>query len=457
MKPISPQTLAAWSGGTLAQDATGAMLAAVSTDTRSIPQGALFVALAGENFDAHNFLPQAVQAGAAALMVSREMAYPENAAVIRVPDTLTGLQQLASTWRRDWGGIVVGLTGSNGKTSTKDFTAAILSRVMRVNATKGNLNNHIGLPLTILATGPEHELAVCEMGMNHPGEIAPLAAIAEPDVAIITNVGTAHMENMGSREAIAREKGMLAEAVHANGCVVLNAGDDFTPSIAARCKAKVLTAGFENADVLISGFTPEAAGSRFTLTLPDGQSASLHLPVPGRHMAGNAALAAAAAWHLGVRIEDIAAGLESSALTKGRLQFRTVAGLSILDDTYNCSPDSAVAALDTLAALDCQGRRVAVFGRMAELGDYTREGHLAVGAHVHAAGIPLLCIVGTNDAPLIAEGFLAAGGSAGAVHQFPDAASCADFLRATAAPQDLILIKGSRSSAMEKVIESLAA
>lgn len=456
MKSLTPQTLASWSGGTLVQDAAGTMISAVSTDSRAIPQGALFIALSGEKFDAHDFLPQAVQAGAAALMVSREMPYPENAAVVRVADTLAGLQQLATTWRRDWGGLVVGLTGSNGKTSTKDFTFAILSRVMRVNATKGNLNNHIGLPLTVLATGPEHELAVCEMGMNHPGEIAPLAAIAAPDVAIITNVGTAHIENMGSREAIALEKGMLAEAVHANGCVVLNAGDDFTPSIAARCKAKVLTAGIDAGEVRVTGFIPEAAGSRFTLTLPDGQSASVFLPVPGRHMAGNAALAAAAAWHLGVRIEDIVAGLESSALTKGRLQFRKAAGLNILDDTYNCSPDSARAALDTLASLDCAGRRIAVLGRMAELGDHAREGHLSTGRHAFTCGVHLLCSVGTNDAPLIGEGFVAAGGSAAAVHTFPDAASCAAFLRASATPQDLILVKGSRSSAMEKVIDALA-
>ncbi len=457
MKPLTPQTLASWSGGTLVQDVPGAMISTVSTDTRAMPKGALFIALAGEKFDAHDFLLQAVQAGAAALMVSREMPYPEGVAVVRVPDTLAGLQRLATTWRRDWGGLVVGLTGSNGKTSSKDFTSAILSRVIRINATKGNLNNHIGLPLTMLATGPEHELAVCEMGMNHPAEIAPLAAIASPDVAIITNVGTAHIENMGSREAIALEKGMLAEAVHANGCVVLNAGDDFAPSIAKRCKAKVLTAGIDAGEVCVSGFTPDGAGSRFTLTLPDGQYASVFLPVPGLHMAGNAALAAAAAWHLGIGIGEIAAGLECSSLTKGRLQFRRIAGLNILDDTYNCSPDSARAALDTLASLACAGRRIAVLGRMAELGDHARECHLFTGRHAFGCGIDLLCTVGTNDAPLIGEGFVAAGGNAAAVHSFSEAASCATFLRTSTTPQDIILVKGSRSSAMEKVIEYLAA
>jgi len=455
MKPMTMETAAAWSGGALVQGDAAATIAAVSTDTRSIPPGALFVALAGERFDAHDFLPQAVAAGAGALMVSRRDGYPGGAAVVRVEDTLTGLQRLARNYRRDWDGIVVGLTGSNGKTSTKDLTRAILSRRWKVNATKGNLNNHVGLPLTVLGTEADDQIAVCEMGMNHPGEIAPLAAIAAPDVAIITNVGTAHIEFMGSREAIAVEKGMLVEAVHEGGCVVLNANDDFTPSLARRSSAPVLTAGIDAGDVRISGLAADAAGSRFTLHLPDQSSAFVRLPVPGRHMAGNAALAAAAAFHLGMRVDEIAAGLESAELTKGRLQIRRVGDLTVIDDTYNASPDSAMAALETLAGFACSGRRIAVLGRMAELGSHGEEAHRALGAAVRQHGIDILYTVGLTEALLIAAGFLAAGGATGALHSFEDHASCAAHLRTEATPDDLVLIKGSRSTAMEKLIPLL--
>jgi UDP-N-acetylmuramoyl-tripeptide--D-alanyl-D-alanine ligase len=455
MKPITLATAADWSGGVLAQGAPDTVIDSVSTDTRDTPRGALFVALQGDRFDAHSFLPQAVAAGAGALMVSIRDGWPENVGIIRTENTLASLQRLARNHRRDWGGIVVGLTGSNGKTSTKDLTRAVLSQRWKVNATKGNLNNHIGLPLTLLATQPEDRIAVCEMGMNHPGEIAPLAAIAAPDVGIITNVGTAHIEFMGSRAAIAVEKGMLAEAVKEDGCVILNANDDFTPSIARRSAAKVLTAGNGAGDVRVTDLETGADGSHFTLHLPDGSSAPVHLPVPGRHMAGNAALAAAAGFHLGMRIEEIVAGLESASLTKGRLQMRRAAGLTFLDDSYNANLDSMCAALETLAGFACTGRRVAVLGRMAELGSHAEQDHRAVGEAVQRAGMDELCVVGTTDAPLIAEGFLAAGGRASALHSFPDQAAAAAHLRATAHPADLILIKGSRSAAMEQVIELL--
>lgn len=455
MKPVTLELAAAWSGGALVQGQPGATVDAVSTDTRAIPKGALFVALTGERFDAHDFLPEAVKAGAGALMVSRKDGYPEGAAVIRVEDTLEGLQRLARNYRRDWGGTVVGLTGSNGKTSTKDLTHSVLRSRGNVRATKGNLNNHVGLPLTILSIEPEDTIAVCEMGMNHPGEIAPLAAIAAPDVAIITNVGTAHIEYMGSREAIAVEKGMLVEAVHEHGRVILNANDDFTPSLTRRSPAPVLTAGIDAGDVRITSLSTDGSGSRFTLHLPDGTFAAVHLPVPGRHMAGNAALAAAAGFHFGLRIEEIVTGLESAELTKSRLQMRRAGGLTIIDDTYNASPDSSLAALETLAGFACTGRRIAVFGRMAELGSHSEEAHLTVGRAVQERGIDVLFTSGTTEARLIGEGFLAAGGNAKALRSFDDHAACAAALRSEATPNDIVLIKGSRSTAMEKIIPLL--
>ena len=455
MKPLSLRTIADWCGGRLASGDPDAMASSVSTDTRTICQGSLFVALAGERFDAHEFAGAAAAAGAVAVVASRPVTVPAGVGVILADDTLTALQHLGAAWRRAWGGAVVGLTGSNGKTSTKDLTRAVLARAFRTAATSGNLNNHIGVPLTLLSIDPEHEAAVVEMGMNHSGEIAPLAAIAAPQIGIITNIGTAHIENLGSREAIALEKGALAEAVPADGTVILNAGDDFTPSIAARCRARVLTAGIEAGDVRVAGLTSGHDGSRFRLTFPDGTGADVHLPLPGRHMAGNAALAAAAGWVRGLDAETIAAGLAEVTLTHGRVQRRTVAGLSFLDDSYNANPDSMAAAFETLRSLECRGRRIAVLGRMGELGAHSAEGHQRTGAAAHAAGVDLLLLLDTGDVPLIAEGFLAAGGAAAAVHLFPDAASCAAHLRAVAGPDDLILLKASRSAAIERVAAAL--
>ena len=454
MKPVTPDILAAWAGGTLAQRGSGQTVSDVSTDTRNILCGSLFIALKGDRFDAHDFLQQAAEAGAGALMVSNAGPWPQSVDVILVDDTLTGLQQLAAAWRRDWKGLVIGLTGSNGKTSTKDLTAAVLAQRWKINATKGNLNNHIGCPLTVLATGPEHTLAVVEMGMSHPGEIAPLAQIAAPDLAIITNVGTAHIEYMGSREAIAQEKGELAAAVAAGGCVVLNANDDYTPQIAARCKARVLTAGIDAGDVRVTDLTTGPAGCRFTLRLPDNTSAEIHLPVPGRHMAGNAALAAAAGFHLGLRAEEIAAGLASAALTKGRLQMRSAGGLTIIDDSYNANPDSMRAALETLTTFPCHGRRIAVLGRMGELGEHSEAEHEKLGALVHQHGCTLAVVI-NGDSPLIANGYTAAGGDPANTFLFPDHPACAAWLRTFASPADLVLLKGSRSATMEKVADNL--
>lgn len=453
MIPQSLTTLTEWTGGRLLAGDPHAVVGSVCTDTRRITPGCLFVALSGERFDAHDFAAQAIAAGAAAVLVSREVTVPEGAGVILTADPLTGLQSIAAAYRRVWGGVVIGLTGSNGKTSTKDMIRAVLARRFKVRATQGNLNNHIGLPLSVLGAEALDTHGVFEMGMNHPGEIAPLAAIAGPDVAVITNIGTAHIEYMGSREAIALEKGMLAEAVHPDGMVILNANDPFTPGIAARSQAQVLTAGVETGDVEVTDVRSAGAGCSFFLHLPDHSSAQVQLAVPGRHMAANAALAAAVGYYLGLRLEEIVEGLESAVLTRGRLELRAADGLLFLDDSYNANPDSMRAALETLLSFVCTGQRIAVLGRMGELGDTAEREHRALGAAVHQAGVDQLCVVGTGDAALISAGYLEAGGDPAKHHAFIGHEACAVHLRATAGPTDLILIKGSRSAAMECVIE----
>jgi UDP-N-acetylmuramoyl-tripeptide--D-alanyl-D-alanine ligase len=447
MMPLTLGRVAEWTGGRLTGGEAGSMVTRVSTDSREPLAGALFVPLVGERHDAHDFLPQAFANGAAAALCARTGEVPAGP-LIRVDDTLAALQRLATRYRASLQPFVsVGVTGSNGKTSTKDFLTAVVSRRHRVHATKGNLNNHIGVPLTVLGVEAEHTAGVFEMGMNHFGEIAPLAAIAQPDIAVVTNIGTAHIEFLGSREGIALEKGRLVEAIPPSGCVVLNADDDMTPALAARSQAPVITAGLTGGEVRAEAVD----GSSFDLVVPDSPRARVTLPVPGRHMIGNALLAAAVGWRLGLTPAEIKDGLESASLHDGRLQHRSVAGLKFLDDSYNANPDSMRAALRTLREQKVDGRRIAVLGRMGELGPHTAAGHREVGEAAAAEGVDFLLTVGDDDSRLIHEAF----GDAARSRRCATHAEAAEWLRAEATGADLILLKGSRSASMEKVLEQL--
>jgi UDP-N-acetylmuramoyl-tripeptide--D-alanyl-D-alanine ligase len=268
---------------------------------------------------------------------------------------------------------------------------------------------------------------------------------------VITNVGVAHIEHMGSREAIALEKGSLAEAVPAGGFVVLNAEDDFTAEIAGRCDAEVVTAGVGAGDFRAENLRRTPAGSEFVMVTPGGEQ-EVALPVPGRHMVGNALLAAAVGVRLGVSLESIAVGLSKVELTGGRLAQREIGGVSYLDDSYNANPDSVLAAIETLAGLDCDGRRFAVLGGMAELGDLSDTEHRRVGKAAAEAGIDVILSVGEVARPVCAG---VNGSAPGHVEHFETAADCAAYLAAEASAGDLVLVKGSRSSAMEQIFSSL--
>lgn len=442
MKQVSLQQVVEFCGGKLLQEGAATNVNRVSTDSRKIVAGDVFVALKGEKFDAHSYLDQVNKAGAAAVMVSQPVPHTLNCAVIQVRDTLAALQALAKAYRSWHQPLVIGITGSNGKTSTKDLACAVMAKKHQVCATPGNLNNHIGLPLSILGLGEGDTCGVFEMGMNHPGEIAPLAAIAQPDAAIITNVGVAHIEYMGTREAIALEKGMLAEAVHAQGVVVLNANDDFTPAIEARCRARVLKAGIGAGDVSAHDLKASADGTSFTLNF-GGESFEAFLPIPGEHMVGNAALAAALGWSQGIAPADIIAALREVKITKGRLETKQHNDVIFLDDSYNANPDSMKAGLRTLAGLECAGRRIAVLGRMGELGVHAESGHREVGAYAAQLGLDAIFTVGGSEAALISE--VARGA------HFADHAECAAHLKAYLSAGDLVLLKGSRSAGMEKI------
>src|SRR5438132_11890470 len=291
MNPVSILQIVDLSGAKLEQGDGKKAVERISTDSRTIKKGELFVALRGENFDGHKFVEAAAKAGAAGAIVDLNWkgTVPAKFAIIRAQDTLIAYQNIAANYRKSLLLKVVAITGSNGKTSTKDFTAAVLGRRFRVTKTQGNFNNHVGLPRTILEATSQDEVAVWEIGMNHPGEVAVLAKLAAPDAAIITNVGVAHIEFMGSREAIAAEKGALAQAVGPEGTVILNADDPFSKSIAPCTSAKIVLAGTTEGTVRASEITQSANGTDFTI-LEGAHRCRAQLPVPGLHMVQTALL-----------------------------------------------------------------------------------------------------------------------------------------------------------------------
>lgn len=451
MEAVNAKTLASWTGGRQTRGSAQALFTRICTDTRSLQAGDLFLALRGENFDGHAFVQEAIRLGAAGAIVEKTEETPADCVILEVADTLKALQEIAAKNRAGLRLEVVAITGSNGKTSTKDLTAAVLGCKGQVLKTEGNLNNHIGLPMTLLRAGAEHELGVLEIGMNHPGEIAPLAAIAAPRVAIITNIGVAHIEFMGSREAIALEKGMLAEALPANGHLIQNASDDFGPSIARRTRATALYAGIDAGDVQATQLREELDGTRF-LIKAGGRSAEAYVPVPGRHMVQNALLAVSAGLVCGVPLEQCAAALGKAALTKGRLQQKVIRGIHFLDDSYNANPDSVIAALETLGRLPVRGRRIAVLGRMNELGDHAERGHRDVGKAAAAAKMDLVIGVGEGGAWITES----AGRAGTAVQLAESTEGAAGLLRSCTREGDVVLVKGSRSVRMEDVIEEFA-
>src|SRR5215831_8758259 len=357
MNPLPLSQVAQFAGGRIScGDETG-VINKISTDSRTLKPGELFVALRGQNFDGHNFVESAAQTGAAAAIVESTWhgKTPKEFALIRTNDTLKAYQELAANYRKSLTLSVVAITGSNGKTSTKDFTAAVLAHRFRVTKTEGNFNNHVGLPRTILEATSGDKLAVWEIGMNHPGEIAALANLAAPDVAIITNIGVAHIEFIGSREKIAEEKGALAEAVGTQGTVILNADDPFTKTIAARVRGKMILAGITDGSIRAGEITQSETGTDFTI-LEGAHRCRAQLSVPGLHMVQNALLAVAAGRVFGLSLEDCAAGLIGAPLTKARLQIKEVGGVQFIDDSYNANPDSMKAALRTLVELPADGK-----------------------------------------------------------------------------------------------------
>lgn len=424
----------------------------ISTDTRKAAKNAVFFALVGDNFDANAYLDKAINQGASMIICNRcqKDLLNDDVTIVHVEDTLLALQQLATYYRQKLSKIkVVGVTGSNGKTSTKDFLNTVLSSCFSVHSTVGNFNNHIGLPLSVLAAESKDEIGVWEMGMNHPGEIAPLCDIAKPNMGIITNIGTAHIEYMKTREAIAKEKGELARALPNDGTLFIPADCDFVDYFKSITKAQVVTIGENKGDIRAEQVELHSQGTNFTLILKDQSKAKVSLPIVGKHMVLNALFAAGVAHKQGMTVNQIAATLSGASLTKGRLHVFNREGIIIIDDSYNANPESVHAALDTLAAMRLEegGKRVAVLGKMAELGMHADQAYRAIGTQAQDLGVHIISV--GEEANTISTTVQQYGGSA---EHFTNKKEAAKYLKEYCQTGDAVLFKGSRSAAIEQVM-----
>jgi UDP-N-acetylmuramoyl-tripeptide--D-alanyl-D-alanine ligase len=450
MKARLSEAAAAIAGRLVGMDAE---FRGVSIDSRTLVPGQLFVALRGERFDGHAFLGAAMTRGAAGAIVERaaDLALPQ----IVVADALAALTALAAAWRAGSAAVVLGVAGSNGKTTTKELLGAIAGRAGSTLATRGNLNNHIGVPLTLLRLEPSHRYAVIELGANHPGEIAALAALAKPAIALVTNAGDEHLEGFGDLDGVARAEGELFAALAAGGTAVVNADDPFAGMWAGMVPAgaRVLRFGIEaRADVraqAISGRIESGAFvTAFTLAVA-GAEARVMLPLAGRHNVSNALGAAAAAHAAGIDLPAIVAGLERMRPVSGRLQLKPgLRGAWLIDDSYNANPSSVRAGIDVLCALP--GEHWLVLGEMAELGDGTSAAHAGIGDYARRAGITRLFALG-------AAARHAADSFGARASWYEDAAALGDALVAGLEPGVTALVKGSRVNRLERVVERLLA
>lgn len=474
MEPRKVEEIIRATRGRLLRGSPAALVTGISTDSRRTRRGDLFFALRGSRFDGHDFVPAALAAGATGAVVEREVFSLEvptsatrspagrenggaNPVIIQVANSLRALQDWAHVYRQQFHVPVVAVTGSSGKTTTKDMVAAALGGRERVLASQGNYNNEIGLPLTLLELESGHRAAVVEMGMRGLGQIRELVAIARPDIGVITNIGLTHIELLGSRENIAQAKGELLEGLPSSGLAVLNADDPWCRSLAQRSPAQVA----------FYGFSPEAGVRALDFTIvPDrgtsfrvnamGQEANFIIPYLGRHNVLNALAAITVALRLGEDLGTIKERL--SAMTPGKMRLEKQPGQRgsiLLNDTYNANPDSVAAALEVLRQLPAN-RRIAVLGDMFELGPYAEPAHLETGKRAVESGIDLLVGVG-KMAPYLVAGARQAGLPPAAARAFGDREEAAQWLAPRLAAGDVVLVKGSRGMEMEKLVEQLQA
>ncbi len=430
----------------------------VSIDSRTIREGELFVALKGDRFDGHDFVPEVIKKGAWGALVDRTALEDRFSIlgslknILPVEDTLSALQEMAYRHRRTFTVPVVGITGSNGKTTTKEMLAGILQKQGPVLKNEGNLNNHIGVPLTLLRFNAGHKAAVVEMGMSAPGEIDMLARFVGPDVGVITNIGPAHLEFLKSMDLVAEAKGELFHHLKPGGTAVLNTDDDYFDTLKKKFSGRVLSYGIDKeSDVRASEIRQEKDFTDFTIR-SDGSTTKVRLRAVGKHNIYNALAAAAAALAMGLSVDVVRDGLDDFLPTALRSELRQVRGRTVFADCYNANPASMDAALATLMSLKSGNKAIAVLGDMLELGTVAVDAHRAIGATAVRLGVDLVITVGPL-AKHIGAGAIAAGMPKDRVLEAGSQAEAAALLKKLSVPGDAVLIKGSRGMKMEKILE----
>ncbi len=444
--------------GVVSDGPPAAVAAGVSIDSRTTRADDLFIAIRGERYDGHDFVDAAFERGAVAAVVA-ESAEVRSASgpLVRVSDTTDALLTLSGWYRDRFALRVVAVTGTNGKTTTKDMTAAVLAKKWCVTKTAGNYNNHIGVPLTLLGVEERHTAAVVEIGMNHPGEIARLGAAVKPQVGIITNVSEAHIETMHDIETVAEAKGELLDVLEVGGAAILNADDPRVMSQAGRAQTDVTTFGLsENADVRASDIEASASGVRFRVEKSDivGASTTIVLPVPGRHNVMNALAAVAAGAVLGVSVAEAAGALSDFEPSPMRMAVLTVGGRTVINDAYNCNPGSLRAALETLVSVGRGKETAAVIGDMLEMGERSEDVHREAGVAAAELGVERLYLFG-SEIEALRDGAIDSGMPPDRVGMYRDKDALVRELDRDLAPDGVVLLKGSRGMRMEEVVELL--
>ncbi|PHV12770.1 UDP-N-acetylmuramoyl-tripeptide--D-alanyl-D-alanine ligase [Chitinimonas sp. BJB300] len=449
-KPILTLSVTASAVNGQLQGEAAASFTRVSTDSRDIQTGDLFVALRGDRFDGHDYAVQALAQGAACVLVENGRLPELTGNRIEVDDTLAALGHLAAYWRQQFNIPVIGITGSNGKTSVKEMLATILRNKVgeqAVLATAGNMNNHIGLPLMLMRLTAEHQYAVLELGMNHFGEISYLTKIAKPDVALLNNAGSAHLEFLGSIEGVARAKGEIFEGLASDGVAILNGDDIYAPLWRELANHRtVLDFGLHSGNVHAADVQLKPLESHFQIVLPAG-TAAVKLQVPGEHNVRNALAAASVAVAMGLMPDEIATGLNTYVGTKGRLQQKRASnGALVIDDSYNANPNSMHAAVDVLAVQP--GKRLLVLGDMGEIGVDIAERHREIGVYARQQGIERLFAVGEQMQQAVA-------GFGDGANWFANHTALLVALRTELTPSTTVVVKGSRFMQMERVVNAL--
>jgi len=433
----------------------------LSTDSRTVLPGHLFLALQGEKYDGHDFLDQAAGAGAGGLVVEEgrpisETLTDRNLPVVTVPSTLTALGKLASWWRKRWGGTVIGITGSNGKSTTKEMTAGILSLKAKTMKSPASFNNLIGLPLSILSLEPSHELAVLELGTNAAGEIARLTSIAEPDIGVITNVASAHLEGFGDLKGVAAAKGELLEGMSAQSTAILNGDNELTKGLASAFKGSTITFGLERANrVRVEDIRSAEDGTQTFTIIIDGERLPAAIHLPGIHNICNALAGAAIAWCVSVPNDSISQGLEAFRPLKGRFQVLELeGGIRMIDDSYNANPASLQAALQTVEVLREKKGLVVGLGEMLELGADASRHHFEAGKKIAGMDTRFLTVLGEHGHEVIRgawkEGMLPS--QTAYVHSHGE---MIEAIAANVRQGDIVFLKGSRRMGLDKVADGL--